>query len=186
MCTCRSLAVRLCFGGTNRGSRQAGWASRGSSRRGWRLSRTGRRLVSTKVLIVRRLPLVTGQSVASRHVTGLHVILAAEHGLNLKLEVEFEVVQSIDFSCQAEDALHPWVAGLEDFGLLAVLQDAVDEGQDGNHPALLVGFIQEPLQVQILVADDLVLLDGEVAQPVAQVLQQRSLTGLHVQDNKVT
>jgi len=113
---------------------------------------------------------VTGQSVAGCHITGLHVILAAEHGLNLKLEVELEVVQGVDFSRQAEDALHPGVAGLEDLGLLAVLQDAVDEGQHGNHPALLVRFIQETLQVQILVADDLVLFDGEVAQPVSQVL----------------
>ena len=113
---------------------------------------------------------MTGQSVAGCHVTGLHVMLAAEHGLNLKLEVELEVVQGVDFSSQAEDALHPGVAGLEDLGLLAVLQDAIDEGQHGNHPALLVSFIQQTLQVQILVADDLVLFDGEVAQPVSQVL----------------
>ena len=123
---------------------------------------------------------MTGQSVAGRHITRLHVILAAEHGLNLKLEVELEVVQGIDFSRQAEDALHPGVAGLEDLGVLAVLQDAVDEGQHSNHPALLVGFIQQTLQVQILVANDLVLFDGEVAQPVSQVFQQGPLTSLHV------
>lgn len=121
---------------------------------------------------------MTAQSVAGSHVAGLHVVLAPEHGLNLKFEVEFEVVQGIDFSCQAQDALHPGVARLEDLGLLAVLQNAVDEGQDSNHAALLVGFIQQALQVQILVADDPVLLDGQVPQPVAQVLQQGPLTSL--------
>lgn len=90
---------------------------------------------------------MTTQSAAGRHITGLHVILAAEHGLNLKLEVQLKVVQGIDLSCKAEDALHPGVAGLEDLGLLAVLQDAVDEGQHGNHSALLVGLVQQALQV---------------------------------------
>ena len=123
---------------------------------------------------------MTGQSVAGRHITGLHVILAAEHGLDLKLEVELEVVQGVNFCRQAEDALHPGIAGLKDLGVLAVLQDAVDEGQHGNHPTLLVGFIQQTLQVQVLMADDLVLFDGEVAQPVSQVLQQGPLTSLHV------
>lgn len=88
---------------------------------------------------------MTAQSVAGGHITWLHVFLAAKHGLNLKLEVELEVVQSVDFRCQAQDALHPGVAGLEDLGLLAVLQDAVDEGQDCNHAALLIGFVQQAL-----------------------------------------
>ena len=119
------------------------------------------------------------QGVAGRHITGLHVILAPKHGLDLKLEVELEVVQGVDFGCQAQDALHPGVAGLEDLGLLAVLQDAVDEGQHGDHAALLIGLVQQPLQVQVLVADDFVLLDGQVPQPVAQVLQQGALASLH-------
>ncbi|KAA6425772.1 MAG: hypothetical protein FRX49_04147 [Trebouxia sp. A1-2] len=170
MGTKRFSCSRSAMGAKAGGSRHPRWGSGGPSRRGWWLSRTGRRLVSAKVLVVHRLPLVTGQSVAGCHITGLHVILAAEHGLNLKLEVELEVVQGIDFSRQAEDALHPGVAGLEDLGVLAVLQDAVDEGQHGNHPALLVGLVQQALQVQILVADDLVLFDREVAQPVSQAL----------------
>lgn len=106
---------------------------------------------------------MAAQATAGSHITGLHVILAAEHGLNLKLEVELEVVQGVDLGSQAQDALHPGVAGLEDFGVLAVLQDAVDEGQDCNHPALLIGFVQQALQVQVLVPDGLVLLDGQVA-----------------------
>lgn len=119
------------------------------------------------------------QGVAGCDIAGFHVFLAAEHGLNLKLEVELEVVQGVDFSCQAQDALHPGVAGLEDLGLLAVFQDAIDEGQDCNHSALLVGLIEQALQVQVLVADGLVLLDSQVTQPVAQVLQQGALTSLH-------
>ena len=94
--TCRSLAVSFWL---HRSSRPPGRGGRGCSRGRGRLCRAGRRLVSTKVLVVHRLPLVTAQSAAGCHIAGLHVILAPEHGLDLKLEIELEVVQGIDFSC---------------------------------------------------------------------------------------
>ena len=84
---------------------------------------------------------MAAQGAAGCDIAGLHVVLAAKHGLDLELEVELEVVQSINFSRQAQHALHPGVAGLEHLGLLAVLQDAVDEGQHRNHSALLVGLV---------------------------------------------
>ena len=178
--TCRSLAIRLSLWWASRCGRYPRLGSRGRSWRRLWLSRTSRRLVSTKILVAHCFPLVAAQCVTGGNITRLHVILAAEHGLNLKLEVELEVVQGIDFSCQAQDALDPRVAGLEHLGLLAVLQNTVDERQDGNHSALLVSLVQQALQVQVLVADDLVLFDGEMTQPVAQVLQQRPLTSLQM------
>ena len=53
--------------------------------------------------------------------------------------------------------------------------DLDDKGQHSNHLALLVGLVDDFLDVQVLLAHRLLLGQGEAAQPGAQIAEQRAL-----------
>ena len=86
-----------------------------------RLLRGRHGLVGREVRIVDDLALVLGQRGGGLGVPNLEVQVA-EHHLDLKLQVQLQLVLGVDLSHQRQDALEPGVGRLEHLAVLAGLQ----------------------------------------------------------------
>mmetsp|Transcript_22852 Transcript_22852/g.40675 ORF Transcript_22852/g.40675 Transcript_22852/m.40675 type:complete len:245 (-) Transcript_22852:696-1430(-) len=108
------------------------------------------RLVHRKVRVgTPRLTLHPTQHLARIHLRDLQVQVLEQH-LDLKLEVQLELVKCVDLGEKGEDAHEPGIGRLEDLGNSARLQHLVHKGDDCDHLPLGVPVHHDRLHIQVL------------------------------------
>mmetsp|Transcript_25113 Transcript_25113/g.82351 ORF Transcript_25113/g.82351 Transcript_25113/m.82351 type:complete len:246 (-) Transcript_25113:3065-3802(-) len=97
-----------------------------------------------------------------------------EKPFHLKFEIQFEVLLTVDFSKKSEHRHKPRVRWSKNLAVLARLDYLCDERHHRNHSPVLVSLEEQLLQIKIALQHRLVLCNGEVPEPGAQVFKQRS------------